>query len=138
MISRAGTGRPWLYQDLLGVPDARPYVPSQNNTYVPQRREAESLEPGSSRPERDVKSLNRDTTLFQSNMSDCVDYYMLHLQGLAQLQNEHQAVLQSKTLVRYYFKPWLSRDQLQMYYTLDDLSKIEQYLRISSRAYDGS
>ncbi|MCR9191918.1 MAG: tRNA-dihydrouridine synthase family protein [Gammaproteobacteria bacterium] len=121
MIARAGTGRPWLYQDLA----------------VSELDESR-LETVVSLSQLDVRLQKRNAVFFQPNMSDCVDFFMLHLQGLAQLQNEHQAVLQSKTLVRYYLKPWLSRDQLQTYYTLDDLSKIEQYLRISSRAYDES
>lgn len=86
MISRAGTGRPWLYQSLLS---------------------AES-------PSWDF--------------AEAVYFFMAHLQGLERLQNEHQAILQSKTLVKYYFRPWLAREQLQTYYPLDSFAKIEQYL----------
>ncbi|PJD93878.1 MAG: nitrogen regulation protein [Legionella sp.] len=89
MISRAGTGRPWLYQHLLH-PDPLP----------------------------------------MPNMAECIEYFMLHLNGLAQLEQEHRAILQSKTLVRYYFKPWIPRTELQDYYALDSLRKIEQYLHI--------
>ncbi len=87
MVSRAGTGQPWLYHNLL---NAVQYVP---------------------------------------RMETCIEYFMTHLHGLAQLEHDHQAVLQSKTLVRYYFKPWIPREQLQAYYVLDSLGEIEQYLR---------
>ncbi len=88
MISRAGTGRPWLYQTLLFAEAPR------------------------------------------WDFAQAIDFFMVHLQGLARLQNEHQAILQSKTLVRYYFRPWLARDQLLSYYPLDSFTKIEQYLRV--------
>jgi nifR3 family TIM-barrel protein len=93
MISRAGTGRPWLYQSLLS---------------------AESPSWG---------------------FAEAVDFFMAHLQGLERLQNEHQAILQSKTLVKYYFRPWLAREQLQTYYPLDSFAKIEQYLRALEEKY---
>lgn len=57
-----------------------------------------------------------------------IEMFMTHLQGLAVLQNEHRAILQSKTLVRYYFRPWLTREQLTGYYLLDSFIDIEQYL----------
>lgn len=92
MISRAGTGRPWLYQALL-------------------------------HPEF-VRSWHFD---------DAIAMFMTHIQGLAELQNEYRAILQSKTLVRYYFKPWVTRDQLIGYYGLDSFAAIEQYLRNFSK-----
>ncbi|HBI21701.1 MAG TPA: nitrogen regulation protein, partial [Legionella sp.] len=64
MIARAGSGHPWLYQQLL----------------------AES-----------------DTVLYRGHV-ERVACFMQHLHGLAGLESEHQAVLQSKSLVRYYFK----------------------------------
>lgn len=90
MISRAGTGRPWLYAALLD----------------PEAKVAE-----------------------QWQYEHAVYYFMQHLRGLAQLQNEHLALLQSKTLARYYFRFWFAREHLQIYYQLDSLSQIEQYLR---------
>lgn len=62
------------------------------------------------------------------SLSQAIAMFMSHLQGLAQLQNDYRAVLQSKTLVRYYFKPWLTREQLLGYYDLDSFIKIEEYL----------
>lgn len=93
MISRAGTGRPWLYQALL-------------------------------HPDKPLAW----------RFEQALEMFMTHLQGLADLQNEFRAILQSKTLVRYYFKPWISREQLIGYYGLDSFNAIEQYLRNFSRA----
>lgn len=62
------------------------------------------------------------------SLSQAIAMFMSHLQGLAQLQNDYRAVLQSKTLVRYYFKPWLTSEQLLGYYDLDSFIKIEEYL----------
>ncbi len=91
MISRAGTGRPWLYQQLL------------------------QIEP--------VAEADR-------SFARCVDYFTQHIQGLARLlDNDHQAVLHSKSLVKYYFSAWFQPETLQDYYQLDALTKIEDYLR---------
>lgn len=61
--------------------------------------------------------------------TQAIDVFMSHLRGLAQLQNEYHTVLQSKTLVRYYFKPWLTRAELIPYYELETFTAIEQFLR---------
>ena len=87
MIARAGSGAPWLYQQLL----------APHSTFT------------------DVGNALR------------IHYFMAHLQGLATLESEHQAVLQSKTLVRYYFKETLSVQQRQVFYTLSSLREINQY-----------
>ncbi len=86
MIGRAGTGKPWIFQELLGGEKG-------NIDYA------------------------RLTTLF-----------ITHLQLLTALESEHQAVLQSKSLVRYYFKDRLSIDELQTYYRLSSLQEIESFL----------
>jgi tRNA-dihydrouridine synthase len=62
------------------------------------------------------------------SFSQAIAVFMIHLQGLSLLQNEYRAILQSKTLVRYYFRPWVTREQLLGYYDLDSFSKIEEYL----------
>lgn len=61
--------------------------------------------------------------------AQAIEVFMTHLRGLAQLQNEYHTILQSKTLVRYYFKPWLTRAELIPYYALDTFTAIEQFLR---------
>lgn len=91
MIGRGGSGKPWLYQQLLTAAG-----------------EFTDVSP-----------------------SVGVEYFLLHLQGLSTLESEHQAVLQSKTLVRYYFKELLSLSQLQAYYQLTCLGEIEDYLKSS-------
>ena len=88
MIARAGSGHPWLYQDLLG----------------------------------DSGSLAHHAH------DERVDCFMRHLNGLADLESEHQAVLQSKSLVRYYFKHVLCDASLRAFYALDSLNAIELYL----------
>jgi tRNA-dihydrouridine synthase B len=60
MISRAGTGRPWLYQELLqGVP-------------------------------------------LNVSVLEKMQCFIEHLRGLAALENEHKALLQGRSLFRYY------------------------------------
>ncbi|HAT6957392.1 TPA: tRNA-dihydrouridine synthase family protein [Legionella pneumophila] len=86
MISRAGTGKPWLYQDLL--------------------------------------NLETNDVAFDEKLK----LFMLHLEGLSRLENEHKAVLQSKSLVRYYFKKQLNEQQLQQFYQLDSLMEIKDFL----------
>ncbi len=56
-----------------------------------------------------------------------INCFMEHLQGLANLDGEYQAVLQSKSLVRYYFRSLLSSSQLQTFYMLDNLQAINLY-----------
>ena len=87
MISRAGCGRPWLYQQLL-APDCFSGVENKQ----------------------------------------IVDCFLTHLQGLATLESEHQAMLQSKTLVRYYFRHQLTVSQLQHFYRLDRLQDVVPFL----------
>lgn len=87
MISRAGTGQPWLFQELLNT---------QNGVI---------------------------------NESEKIDMFIIHLLGLAKLESEHQAILQSKSLVRYYFSKWIDQSLLNQFYQLDSLHKIEGFLR---------
>lgn len=87
MISRAGTGQPWLYQQLL----------TQQKLNI---------------------TINHKIHLF-----------MHHLQGLATLENEFKAVLQSKSLIRYYFKNDLRREQLLSFYQLNSLEHIHLFLK---------
>lgn len=56
----------------------------------------------------------------------------MHLEGLSRLENEHKAVLQSKSLVRYYFKKQLDEQQLQQFYQLDSLIDIKEFLAMPS------
>jgi tRNA-dihydrouridine synthase B len=88
MISRAGSGNPWLYQQLLAG-----WINLEHGTRI-----------------------------------NC---FINHLQSLARLENDYQAVLQSKALVRYYFRHLLTAEQLQHFYLLDNLSAIETYIKSS-------
>ncbi|MBA2652306.1 MAG: tRNA-dihydrouridine synthase family protein [Tatlockia sp.] len=87
MISRAGTGKPWLYQSLL-----------------------ESKE-------------------FFGDVQRQLALFLQHLQGLASLENEFKAVLQSRSLLRYYFRHQLDSTLLQDLYKLERLGDIEHRLR---------
>lgn len=73
MISRAGTGKPWLYQKLTD------------------------------------KAIKID-------LSTRVDLFMQHIEGLATLENEFKALLQSRRLLKYYFKDLLSPQQISSLY----------------------
>lgn len=79
MIGRAGTGKPWLYEELL------------TNTPVK------------------ISEQKR------------VDLFLKHLDDLAALEGDYAAVLQSKSLIRYYFREKLTPDFLQQFYQLDGL-----------------
>lgn len=54
--------------------------------------------------------------------------FMQHLQGLASLEGEFKAVLQSKSLVRYYFRNQFTAEALQVFYRLETLKDIENQL----------
>ena len=86
MISRAGSGRPWLFQELL---------------------------------EQRTLSLS---------VNEKINLFMQHLHGLAHLEDEFKAVLQSKSLVRYYFKKQLDEPQLKDFYQLNSLDTVHQFL----------
>lgn len=54
--------------------------------------------------------------------------FMRHLNDLAQLEQSLQAVLQSKSLIRYYFRQELQEAQLAQFYKLGSLTEIEAFL----------
>ena len=54
--------------------------------------------------------------------------FLQHLEGLTALEDEFKAVLQSKSLVRYYFKNTLSTEQLGAFYQLQSLAQIQEFL----------
>lgn len=86
MISRAGCGRPWLYQHLL-------------------RQEPAPIQ-----------------------LSVCIDVFMQHLEDLCQLESEYQAIIQSRSFVKYYFRHFLPEEQLKIFYTLTSLQDVIQYI----------
>lgn len=87
MISRAGTGRPWLYHALLT---------NKMPTVVPITQ---------------------------------LDLMMEHLHGLAQLEDEYKAVLQSRSLIRYYFRTQRAILPLHDFYQLTSLDAIHDFLK---------
>ncbi len=90
MIARAGSGRPWLYQELL-----------------------------------EQRAINVSS-------AEKANLFMTHLQDLAALEDEFKAILQSKSLVRYYFGKNLDTDWLTRFYQLDSLKKIEVFIEYLS------
>lgn len=86
MIARAGSGRPWLYQELL--------------------------------EQRSIKISEQEK----------IALFMEHLEGLSILEDEYKAILQSKSLVRYYFRSRFTRQQLNQFYDLKSLIEIKSFL----------
>ncbi|STX30170.1 nitrogen regulation protein [Legionella beliardensis] len=89
MIARAGSGKPWLFQEIL---------------------------------------TNNVTKLEKNQL---IELFMLHLNGLFKLENEYKAVLQSRSLVRYYFKNTLPSQHLPAFYELTKLDDIAAFLKNS-------
>lgn len=86
MISRAGTGRPWLYQELL----------TEDAFFV-------------------EKSL-------------VFSIFIKHLQQLSKLENEYQAVMQSRKLLHYYFREFRDvPNVLKEYCQLRTIQEIETW-----------
>lgn len=91
MIARAGSGKPWFYQELL-------------------------------EHQRVAVSLTEKFTLF-----------MNHLEGLALLENEYKSVLQSKSLVRYYFGKIFDASLLHRFYQLNSLEQVAHFFRFTEQ-----
>lgn len=85
MVARAGCGKPWLYEELLGQ------------------------------------------KILVINLSQKIQIFMQHLQGLAALETEYKAVLQSKSLVRYYFKNEINTALLKCFYLTSTLNEINDF-----------
>lgn len=86
MIARSGSGKPWIYQELL----------NNSNLNISKERK--------------------------------FGLFLEHLKGLMVLENEYKAVLQSKTLIRYYFRQELSEDARLSFYGLNSITAITQFL----------
>lgn len=91
MIARGGSGRPWLYQELL------------------------------------------EQRVIDLSFGEKIALFMTHLKGLALLEDEFKAVLQSKSLVRYYFRKQLDEQGLKAFYGLGTLQQIEGFLEDIAR-----
>jgi tRNA-dihydrouridine synthase B len=96
MISRAGVGKPWLFQSLLG-------------------------------------ELNAPISLPQ-----VVDLFMTHLEGLASLEGEYKALLQSRHLVRYYFRSLRQESFLSNFYKATSLQDVRGQLLNFNASYNNS
>ncbi|MGQ3892484.1 tRNA dihydrouridine synthase [Legionella sp. CNM-4043-24] len=63
------------------------------------------------------------------SMDERIDLFLVHLQDLAELESEHQAVLQSKSLLRYYFRHELQPSALQEIYQVTALDDLESLIK---------
>lgn len=59
-----------------------------------------------------------------------MELFLTHLDGLAALESEYQALLQSRSLCRYYFKNDLTALKLQQINTITSLEHIQEFLEI--------
>ncbi|MDI1352763.1 MAG: hypothetical protein PSV35_08390, partial [bacterium] len=57
-----------------------------------------------------------------------ISLFMQHLYNLKELEDEFKAVLQSKSLIRYYFKSNLEKQHLDLFYQLHSLKDIHLFL----------
>lgn len=82
MVSRAGTGRPWIFQELL--------------------------------------------TQFEMQLSleEIIPIFFKHIRSLSTLENEMKAVLQARSLIRYYFGNCFNGDFLARFYQLTTIEHI--------------
>ena len=62
------------------------------------------------------------------SIDEVVSLFMQHLQGLADLEGEYKAVLQSKSLVRYYFRKYCDPLFLKEFYKLSTLAEVERFI----------
>lgn len=74
MISRAGSGKPWLFQQLLSEMFGKDYV--------------------------------------YPSLTDIVNLFEQHVAGLIELEGKFKALLESRKLLSYYFRDYLSIEQL--------------------------
>lgn len=63
------------------------------------------------------------------DFSKRADLFLHHLAGLASLEQEYKAVLQSKSLVRYYFRKEITGSLLEDFYTKQNLMEISAFLK---------
>lgn len=93
MVSRAGTGKPLLYQELL------------------EEQETSVL------------------------LDEQVQWFLEHLDGLASLENEFKAVLQSKTLFKYYFRAYWDTQKLPQFYQQNSIKEISCFLAETAQKF---
>lgn len=86
MISRAGSGKPWLFRNLLNGTKEEPDLPQR------------------------------------------IALFLQHVQGLVHLEGEHVALLQSRSLLRYYFRGLFPETILPLFYSLKSWSQLEPLL----------
>jgi tRNA-dihydrouridine synthase B len=86
MISRAGTGRPWLFAELL----------TQQTIHM--------------------------------TLEQIIDLFIEHIEKLAILENEFKALLQARTLIKYYFRPQRNILRYAEIFAIESVESLKHYL----------
>ncbi len=84
MISRAGTGKPWLYKELL------------------------------------------EGKTISLSFLDKIELFMQHVSALSKLENEFKAILQSRSLLRYYFRAEFRTEKWSNFYQQKSLKDLKE------------
>ena len=56
------------------------------------------------------------------------ELFIMHLEGLAKLENEFKALLQARSLIKYYFRPYREQIDFKCFYKLQRINELQQYL----------
>jgi tRNA-dihydrouridine synthase B len=64
----------------------------------------------------------------KTTIHDRIELFFLHLDGLTNLENEYQALLQARSLVKYYFKPYRNLIDFKKFYLIHDKDSLKNYL----------
>ncbi len=91
MISRAGTGKPWLYQQLMQESAGEIYHPP--------------------------------------NLNSIIEIFFSHVGELANLENDRSAILQARKFLKYYFRNYVSQQQLIEFYAINNIKILADWLR---------
>jgi len=67
--------------------------------------------------------------LSKHSIKEQFNLFMTHIETLALLENEYNAALQSRSLLRYYFREELNKDHLQSLYQLTRVCEIKNRLK---------
>lgn len=70
-----------------------------------------------------------DDQVIETNMAQQTRLLLRHLEALAVLDGEYKAVLQSRSLMPYYFRGLIERSELQPINTMNHLVDIERFLQ---------
>lgn len=93
MISRKGTGNPWLYEKLIAEDKGESYI--------------------------------------NPSLAKVKNLFLEHLDGLVTLENEGVALLQSRKLLKYYFRDKITSNDFNRYCTLTTQKEVINFLEVT-------